>query len=584
MDAWRHHLGAALDDSNGASKNTEKRTTKEISESPKRVEWPRRKPLENTRKSIAAPTPPSSEVTASRSKANARSLEKQGDRERTSLSRRVERKKKDVDSISPARRNLRDPNTTRSTSLSPPPPKGQRNPRLAKVERLANLAYKEGKYTVAHDLYTTAIEAYTSGGTTTDVDKELIARLYGNRAAVCLKQRIFGACVEDCDAALSFNQRLYRAYLRKAWALNEMGLFAEACVAVSAGLKDNPGTLELEKELANCKTLRMKFALVQSFLDVKKYEEAHELLAETQSSLRYAVFLQCKAELGLGEADKALRTLNLDIFQNDLIGGDVVELVAEAHFQNGDLDKAILEARKAQGCSPDCSQKSARLQLYQDVHSLMLTAQIAAKERRFAKVVEACSSAIIKCGVVLPLKAVLLQKLYLLRSGAYLQAEELPQCLDDTAFVIALDDTCAEAWTTRVKALQGMRKYDLIAKELSIVVAKLDDAFLKSAYENALGQPASIDLYELFGVSRDASVEEIMKQFQIKVAEVQPENFEGEEITETQRREMEQKRAHLEKGISILCDSFQRSQYDAGKRVDSIRTSTDALCRSAKSA
>jgi hypothetical protein len=36
---------------------------------------------------------------------------------------------------------------------------GKRNQHLAKIERLANLAYKEGKYTTALNLYTTAIDA-----------------------------------------------------------------------------------------------------------------------------------------------------------------------------------------------------------------------------------------------------------------------------------------------------------------------------------------------------------------------------------------------------------------------------------------
>ncbi|KAI2503867.1 hypothetical protein MHU86_10592 [Fragilaria crotonensis] len=171
----------------------------------------------------------------------------------------------------------------------------------------------------------------------------------------------------------------------------------------------------------------------------------------------------------------------------------------------------------------------------------MLTGQIAARKWRFAKVIESLSKAISKCEDVLPPKAAMLQKLYLLRSEAFLHANEFAQFLDDTARVIALDDTCAEAWTTRVKALQGMQQYDLIAKELSVVIAKLDDAFLQSAYENVSGLPANVDLYDLFGVSPDASVEEIMKQFQIK-----------EEMTEEQRRTMEQIRSYMEKAYQFF--------------------------------
>jgi tetratricopeptide (TPR) repeat protein len=318
---------------------------------------------------------------------------------------------------------------------------GKRNQHLAKIERLANLAYKEGKYTTALDLYTTAIDAYTSAGSPADVDTELVARLYGNRAAVCIRESMFRSCVKNCDAALSLNKHLSRACLRKAWALNEMGKFAEACATLSSGLKDNPGMVELEKELASSKALRSKLALVQSFLDVKKYEEARELLAETRSPLRHAVILQCKAELGLGKADKVLKLLNPDALRNDLMGGDVIELIAEAHFQNGDLDQAIQEAKRAQGCSPDCSQKSPMLQLYQDVHSLMLNGQIAAKERRFDKAVESFSTAIDKCEDVIPPTSSLLRVLFLHLSEADFNAEDYPRCLDETARAIALDNT-----------------------------------------------------------------------------------------------------------------------------------------------
>ncbi|KAI2502644.1 hypothetical protein MHU86_11838 [Fragilaria crotonensis] len=132
-DARRHYSGTALAASN------------DTSESPKRSEWPRRKPLEYTRTSASMPTSLAPEVSTSRSKVNARFLEKQGDGESTSSSRRAEHKKKGVSSLSPIRRSHLDSTTRGSMSLSPLPPKGQRNQHLAKWSQ-ANLSYKEGKH------------------------------------------------------------------------------------------------------------------------------------------------------------------------------------------------------------------------------------------------------------------------------------------------------------------------------------------------------------------------------------------------------------------------------------------------------
>ena len=165
------------------------------------------------------------------------------------------------------------------------------------------------------------------------------------------------------------------------------------------------------------------------------------MLSETQSSLRCAVILQCKAELGLGNADKVLKALNPNVLQNNFIGDDIIELIAEAHFHNGDVDQAIEVAEKAQGYSTDGSQNSQRLQLYQDVQLLISTGHIAAKERMFSKAVESFSTAINKCGDILPPTAVLREKLFLLHSEADFNAEEFPPGLDDTARGVALDNT-----------------------------------------------------------------------------------------------------------------------------------------------
>jgi len=58
--------------------------------------------------------------------------------------------------------------------------------------------------------------------------RQLHAVLLSNRALVCLKLSRWSFAVRDCDAALRFDPRLYKAYYRRAYALKELGRLDDA--------------------------------------------------------------------------------------------------------------------------------------------------------------------------------------------------------------------------------------------------------------------------------------------------------------------------------------------------------------------
>jgi tetratricopeptide (TPR) repeat protein len=58
--------------------------------------------------------------------------------------------------------------------------------------------------------------------------RQLHAVLLSNRALVCLKMSRWSFAVRDCDAALRFDPRLYKAYYRRAYALKELGRLDDA--------------------------------------------------------------------------------------------------------------------------------------------------------------------------------------------------------------------------------------------------------------------------------------------------------------------------------------------------------------------
>ena len=450
---------------------------------------------------------------------------------------------------------------------------------LIGIKEQANGAFKGGRYKDATDLYTDAINLYISIYTHTSDNKGLVASLYGNRAAAYLKRELFQSCLEDCDSALSFNKHLPRACLRKAWALKEMGRLEQASTTLSRGLADNPDHKELEDELAFCRKLLDGFVIVQSSLDRKQYKEAKISLSKMKLKTKNALILECKADLGLGNANYVIETLKSKILSIDIKDAEALELVAQAHFQNGDLDEAIQQAQSARHCRTDRNEMKPNLQTYQEVQLGSILGRSALHEKKYDKAVQGFSKAINGCADHLPNKSALLHSLLVFRAQAYLLAHKFEDCLEDTKKIITSDDTYALAWVARVKAYQGLRNYELIARELGPVVGKLDNSFLNEAYLEAMNPPEFVDLYKLFGVSRNASVEEIKRQYKFKTQEFHPDKFMGKQFTEDERKEAEEKFKLLGQGLSLLSDSFQRDMYDAGHDLDSIRVKADAVRR-----
>jgi tetratricopeptide (TPR) repeat protein len=440
------------------------------------------------------------------------------------------------------------------------------------IKDKANCAFKDGKYQDAVDLYTEAIDKYIYATSRTAADKELVATLYGNRAAGYLKQGLFLSCLNDCDSALALNSHLPRACLRKAWALKEMGEFEQACTALSKGLADNPGVKEIEGELVYTQKLLQEFERLEGWLARGEYAKVKQTLSKMGLNIKHAVLMEGTADLGLGNADAVVASLKAKILSTDKTNAVALELTAQAHFQNGSLDDAIECAKNAKRYQG----KSSNLQLYEGIQSALQDGRSGLNEKQFEKAIQAYSSAI-EGTASLPPKANMRRVLFTERAQACLWANKLEDSLSDTKQVLSIDRGCMIAWVTRVQAFQALRDFSSIAKELAPVVSKLGNKFLQDAYQASLNPPDHVDLYELFGVDRAASVQEIKKQYRLKARESHPDRF--MEHTEDERKEAEEKFKLLGEGLALLSDSFQRSLYDAGHDVNDIRVQADMMQR-----
>lgn len=440
------------------------------------------------------------------------------------------------------------------------------------IKTKANKAFKECRYQDAIDLYTEAIDKYIFSSSSTDADKDLIATLYGNRAAGYLKQGLFMSCLNDCESALALNSYMPRACLRKAWALKEMGCFEQACNSLEKGIADNPDVKELEEEMVYTQKLLQEFEKLEDWLTRQEYGKVKQSLAKMSLTINRAVLMEGAADLGLGNAADTILSLNTKILSTDTTNATALELLAQAHFQKGDFDNAIQAAKSAiryQG-------KSSKLHIYENAQIALLEARSAFDQRNFEKAITTYSSEIGKC-IHLPPMAQLRLTLFVERAEAYLCVNKLEESLRDSMQVLSWDKGSVSAWITRVKTFQVLQDYPSITRELGPVVNQMANKFLQGAYQESLHVQDHTDLYKLFEVARNASVEEIKKQYKTKARESHPDRFMGH--TEGERREAEEKFKLLGVGVALLSDSFQRSLYDTGHDLDTIRVQADAMQR-----
>ena len=81
-----------------------------------------------------------------------------------------------------------------------------------------------------------------------------------------------------------------------------------------------------------------------------------------------------------------------------------------------------------------------------------------------------------------------------------------------------------------------------------------------------------VDLYELLGVSEDASLKEIRSAYRVKIREIHPDHPGSTEDDLVAART-------LNAAKELLCDPIRRSRYDLKRRLRQIERATTALAR-----
>ncbi|THD23854.1 Tetratricopeptide repeat protein 4 [Fasciola hepatica] len=149
------------------------------------------------------------------------------------------------------------------------------------------LSYKdEGNYYYLRKEFKTAIDSYTGGLRAKPTDKDLLAILHTNRAICHNYLQNFGSCVRDCKAAIAFNPKHMKAYVKGSQAALAISKIDECLEFCERGLAHFPNAeqlvqLQLEAlkmQMKNDRTANARRATDQRNLEEQAlyYKLAHE--------------------------------------------------------------------------------------------------------------------------------------------------------------------------------------------------------------------------------------------------------------------------------------------------------------------
>jgi len=254
---------------------------------------------------------------------------------------------------------------------------------------------------------------------------KLYATLYCNRAAAFLREQLFTSCIDDCNAALEINPVYPKAFVRKAKALIEMGLFGEAYSCLEEGIKSNPNSEGLVDEFRKAKKMLDRIVHIEELLKKQDYRSAKDLLSvfpETSSNNRL-LLAAANADAGLGLTQTALDNC-LTVLRSDPDNSDALQVEGIVTYLIGDFSEAIGILDESLDIDPNNDTTKELLRKCQKGAKVIQEGRAALSKERYKRAIEQFTIAIDDCMPVLK-KAPLYSILHAERDEAFFSFETI---------------------------------------------------------------------------------------------------------------------------------------------------------------
>jgi len=359
----------------------------------------------------------------------------------------------------------------------------------------ANSVFSDGDYEEARAIYSKGLAYMGQLENRTREGSKLYATLYCNRAAAFLREQLFSSCIEDCDAALAINPEYPKAFVRKAKALIEMGLFGEACSCLEEGIENNPNSEGLVDEFRKAKKMLDRIVHIEELLKKKDYRSAKDLLSvfPDNSSNNRLLLAAARADTGLGLTETALDKC-LKVLGADPDNADALQVEGILTYLIGDFNEAIGILDESLDVDPNNDTTKDLLRGCQKGAKVIQEGRAALSKERYKRAIEQFTIAIDDCMPVPP-KAPLYSILHAERAEAFFRSKQYYEALTDCTSAIEAKEDNVAAWVTKAEVYNALGRHQEARDELAVVKRSwgakhkaIKEAFNKADFEVRIQQ------------------------------------------------------------------------------------------------
>lgn len=395
-----------------------------------------------------------------------------------------------------------------------------------------------------------------------------------------------------------------------------MGKFEDAAVILTIGAKRVQHTEFFEKNLEYTRQLIETMKALECLNSARLYSEliaASDSIDDSLQSNKHVLLVRARAFMNLDQIDNAIETAT-KIIENDSRNIEALVILTKSHYLGGNIDNALIECQKA--LSVDEKQVTELYDTIRDVAQSLILTERAIQNGNFK---QACtlSSQTIYAAEPLAKSTPLYRKLYLARSEANLYAENYNTAMSTANSVLESLPESLDAWSIKIKCLEAQSMYKQLAEELNVVISGewgAKEKLLVEAFERATkaasSQPSMSaangtsdtntnevensehpsvhqsehqhqmegddtddvpsDPYDILGVRRDNSLEEINETYKSKARKYSEEELIKNGFTDTERSEALEKLKLLQESMITVLTDLRSQLWAEGAGADAM--------------
>ncbi|XP_041449767.1 dnaJ homolog subfamily C member 7-like [Drosophila obscura] len=387
------------------------------------------------------------------------------------------------------------------------------------------------------------------------------SQYYNNRAAIYLLLLNYNGALEDARKAIRLNPSLQKAYVNLAKCCLALGDIIGTEQAVKTLKELNAQNTDVEVEQQSAQKLRQLETTIQTNYDTKAYRNVvyhvDSALELAPASTRYSLLKgECLAYLG--RHDEALQ-IAVGVMKLDSTSADAIYVRGLCLYYTDNLEKGILHFERALTLDPDHYKSKQMRSKCKQLREMKENGNMLFKSGRYREAHTIYTDAL----KIDEHNKDINSKLLYNRALVNTRIVALREAVADCSRVLELNSQYLKALLLRARCHNDLEEFEeaVADYESALKLQKTTDIenLLREA-KLALQKSMTRDYYNILGIERNASDEEIKKAYHKKALVHHPDKHANSSAEECKAEELKFKK--VGEAYAVLSDARKKAIYD----------------------